>query len=182
MAFTAYLFVQSEKGVIKGYTNENEKTSDGKTVKEMSRVQAFNHSIRIPTHAQTGEAQGPGQHSPLSVTIDVDCSMAELYKALTLNSRIQEVKVYFFRAGAGTRASGKTNERFNNWMTVTLNGARVVGLELRKHHSMEGQNLPDLLDVTFTYYKIKWEDHNDAKEAEYAWMDKAGDGSGGVIA
>ncbi len=174
MAFTAYMFVEAEKGVIKGYTNENDKTADGKTVKEMSRIQAFNHSIRIDTHSQTGEAQGPGKHSPVSVTIDVDCAAAELYKALTLNSRIKEAKFYFCRAGAGPRAAGKPNERFHNWFTVTISDARVVGLELRKHQSMEGQNLPDLLDVTFTYYKIKWEDHDDKKEAEYEWANKAG--------
>ena len=174
MPFTAYAYFKAEKGIIKGFTGEEDKTNDGKSLKQLSRVQAFNHSIRIDTHQQTGESQGPGRHSPLQLTIEVDCSAAELYKALAENHRFDEVKVYFFRSGAGERAGGKPNELFHNWFTVTLNDARLVGLELRKSLALEGQNLPDLLDVSFTYYKIRWEDHDDSKDAEYQWKKKAG--------
>jgi type VI secretion system secreted protein Hcp len=169
MPFVAYMYVKSEKGVIKGFTGEEDKAADGKTFGDMSRVQSCNHSIRIPTHQQTGEAQGQGQHSPLMVTIELDRSVAELYKALTLNYRIDEVKVYFTRAGTGMRAGGKPTETMHNWFTVTIEDARLVGLDLRKSFAMEGSNVPDLLDVTFTYRKIKWEDHDDKKEAEYDW-------------
>ena len=171
--YTAYLYVKSEKGEIKGFSNEDEPTKDGKNIKEMSRVQAFNHSIRIPTHAQTGETQGPGQHTPVMVTIDLDRAVAELYKALTLNQRIDEAKVYFFRSGAGPRAN-KTDEQFHNWFTVTIKDARIVGLELRKALAMGDANLPDLLDVVFSYYEIRWEDHDENKEASYAWKSKSG--------
>jgi type VI protein secretion system component Hcp len=93
---------------------------------------------------------------------------------MTLNSRILEAKFYFFRSGAGERAGGKPDELFHNWFTVTISDARIVGLTLRKSFAMEGSNVPDLLEVTFSYYKIKWEDHDDKKEAEYEWRKKGG--------
>jgi type VI secretion system Hcp family effector len=174
MAFTAYLFVKPEKGNIKGFTGEEDKTTDGKSCKDLSRVQGYQHKVFIPTHQQTGEAQGPGEHTPLLVTIEVDRAAAALYKALTLNQIITEAKVYFFRAGAGERAGGTPDELFHNWFTVTITDARVVGVELKKTMVMEGQNVPDLIQLTFTYRKIKWEDHDDKQEAEYDWKKKAG--------
>ena len=172
MAFTAYLYVKAEKGEIKGFSNEDEKTFDGKNIKEMSRVQAFNHSIRVDTHRQTGESQN-SQHTPVMVTLDLDRSVSELYKALTTNQRIVEAKIYFFRAGAGPR-SKTTDEQFHNWFTVTVKDARIVGLELRKSLALGDANLPDLIDVTFSYYEICWEDHDENKEASYAWKSKSG--------
>lgn len=174
MPFNAYLYIKAERGELKGFTGEDEKCSDGKSVKEMSRVQAVNHSIRIATQQQTGESQGTSSHSPLMVTVELDRSVAELYKNMSENGRLLEVKLYFFRSGAGPRAAGKPNELFHNWFTVTLNDARIVGMDLRKAFAMEGVNVPDLMDVTFTYYKIKWEDHDDKKDAEYAWNQKTG--------
>jgi type VI secretion system secreted protein Hcp len=173
MPFNAYLYVKAEKGEVKGFTGENEKTADGKTVKDMSRVQAVNHSIRVPTQAQTGEPTGVSQHSPLMVTVEMDRSVAELYKAMSTNARLSEVKLYFFRSGAGVRGGGKTNELFHNWLSITLEDARIVGMDLRKSFTMEGSSIPDLIDISFSYYKIKWEDHDDKKEAEYSWDAKS---------
>jgi type VI secretion system secreted protein Hcp len=174
MAFTAYLFVEAEKGVIEGFTGEKDKTRDGKSLEYLSRVQSFHHGVRIPTQPQTGEPSGPGQHTPLQITVELDKSVAELYQALTLNQRIKQAKVYFFRSGAGQRAGGSPDELFNNWFTVTIENAWVVGMELRKAMAMGGDNTPDLLDLTFTYSRIRWQDHDDDKEAEYEWAKKAG--------
>jgi len=175
MSFTAYARFEGESGVIKGFTGEEEKSSDGKSIKDMSRVQSYCLDITIPTHQQTGEAQGPGKVSPLEITIDCDCSIPELYRSMTLNKRLKEVKVYFFRSGAGERASGKPNELFHNWYTVSIQDCRIVRMEQTKPMVLDPErNLPDLMKVAFSFYKIKWEDHDDKKETEWEWKKKAG--------
>jgi len=176
MAFTAYMFVKTEKGVIKGYSGEEDKTNDGKSLSNLSRVQAFEHGIAIPPHPQTGEPQDTPQHQPVVVDFEPDCAVAELYKAMAENQRVDEVKVYFFRSGTGERAGGKPDQLFHNWFTITLTDARIVGMELKKASGGEdaASVFAFMQRITFRYRKIEWEDHDDSKTAEYDWKRKAG--------
>ena len=176
MPFTAYLYVKTEKGEIKGFTSEEDKTFDGKSLANLSRVQEIQHAVRIDAHPQTGEPQGTAKHKPLKVVIEPDCSVAELYKAMAENQRVDEVKVYFFRSGSGARASGKPDQLFHNWFTITLTDARIVGMELKKASGGEdaASVFAFMQRITFRYRKIEWEDHDDSKTAEYDWKRKAG--------
>ena len=174
MAFVAYMYIEDhdQKKQFKGFTGEEDKTFDGTSVKELSRVQVVDHGIRIPTDIQTGEATGGMNHEPFRVTINMDRVVPHLYKCMTRNVRVN-VRIHFFRSGQGVRASGKSDPLFSNWYTVKLEDARIVEMKTRKTLAMEADsNIPDFLDIGFSYYKIIWQDHESKVESEWSWAQK----------
>ena len=169
MAFLAYMYVEGESGSqIEGWSGEEDRTNDGKSVENLVRVQAFDHSVDIPTDLQTGEATGVAQHRPVRLTCNMDQSCPELYDALTNQARMK-IMIYFFRAGGGAKS---TASDFHNWFTITLTDARITSLGVRKAMALEGGDMPDLIDVTFRYRMIGWEDHNSKKVVEFDWKKK----------
>jgi len=174
MADVAYLYVEDNDSgkQLEGWTGEEDQTFDGKQVKNFCRVQACDHSVSIPTHAQTGAAIGQAMHGAYNVTVDLDKFAPMAYQYLSQAKRVN-VKIHFFRMGQSATASGQSDPKFSNWFTVTLTDARIVGLHLHKAMAMGGGNVPDMLDVQFRYYKIRWEEHEDKVEAEYEWKKKS---------
>ena len=174
MADVAYLYVEdkdSGKHLV-GYTGELDETFSGDSVKEFCRVQACDHSVSIPTDAQTGAAVGQAMHGAFNVTINLDKFSPVAYQYLSQAKRVN-VRIHFFRMGQAETASGASDPKFSNWFTVLLTDARIVGLHLHKAMAMGGGNVPDMLDVQFRYYKIQWQEHEDKVEAEYEWKKKS---------
>lgn len=172
MADVAYMYIKDLKAnkVFKGWTGENKKVHSSygsESVKEMSRVQSIQHSITVDSHAQTGATTGAARHTPFVVTIDMDRILPELYRSQSLGAKL-EVRVHFWSMGRPDVASGKTDPKPHNGFTVHLDDARVVGMSLHKPMALSG-GMPDLVDISFTYRKITWKDHDDKIEAYYDW-------------
>jgi type VI secretion system Hcp family effector len=173
MAYNAYLYAKSEKGVIKGFTNQEDKTADGKSVKELCKCVGMTHQIHVPINeaTHTSDTVGNPMHFPLQVYLEPDCALPTFMRAFHFAERLEEVKLYFFRAGTGLRKSGKPDEKYHNWFTITLKDARLVTVDTQKAPGKSGNSSGALDEVVlgFTYRQIQWEDHDDKKSAEDNW-------------
>jgi type VI secretion system secreted protein Hcp len=169
-----YLEYHKDGKAIKGFTGEKDTTFDGKPCMDLTRVQAFNHALDVETDPQTGEPTATVMHRPVMLTINFDRAVPELYEAFTKSLRLN-AKLYFFRSGHTIRSGGHSDAKYHNFFSITLDDVRVTSIHLRKSLVLsEGQAQPDLVDVTFRYYEIRWEDHEDDKEAHSSWAHKAG--------
>lgn len=169
MAFHGYVhFEDADKGSqIKGTSEKKETCNDGKTTEAMCLVQSAQHILRMPYNEQNGRPTAEAVHFPYQLTINMDRATPELYKHM-VEKRPLNVTIYFF-------GSSPENPETHNWFTISMTDARIVELHLRKSMNIGGnKDLPDLVDLGFTYYHIKWEDHDDSQEAEDSWGEAGG--------
>ena len=172
MPFHAYMFLEHrEKGSqIKGNSEKKEKTKDGKTTDTMCLVQAVNHGVRLPYNEQTGTAASEVVHRPYNITVNMDRALPEMYKSMVEKWPLN-VNIYFF-------GSTPSDELTHNWFTTKMTDCRVVDINLRKAMVMGGADIPDLVDFSFTYYHITWQDLDDKVEAEDSWAEAGGTTAG----
>ncbi len=175
MSFVAYLKIENEDGThYEGFTGEKDQTNDGQSVEKMSRIQEIDHLITVPKDQHTGEITGSSHHDGYEVTINVDKSLCMLYKAMVEGHRLN-IKAYFFRLGKGETGGGMPDSKFHNWFTVQMEDCRIIKIQFKKATAMERDtNIPDLVALKFSYYKIIWTDHDDGQECQYEWRNKAG--------
>ena len=113
-------------------------------------VEAFNHSIIIPTDPQSGQPTGQRVHCPLNFTKVYDKCSSLLYTALTTGERLTKVVVKWYR----TTPEGVQEHYF----THELEDAVIVNITARMPNCQDpGQaHFTHLEDVAMTYRKITW--------------------------
>jgi len=113
-------------------------------------VEAFKHTVMVPTDPQSGQPTGQRVHRPLTVTKVYDKSSPLLYQALTSGERLGKVVVKWYR----TTMEGQQEHYFSH----ELEDAVIVDITAHMPNCQDpGQtHFTHLEDVTFTYRKITW--------------------------
>jgi type VI secretion system secreted protein Hcp len=113
-------------------------------------VEAFSHTVMVPTDPQSGQPTGQRVHRPLTITKVYDKSSPLLYQALTSGERLTKVEIKWYR----TTMEGQQEHYFSH----ELEDAVIVDITARMPNCQDpGQShFTHLEDVTFTYRKITW--------------------------
>lgn len=144
MAIPAYMWIKDDGGAdIKGSVTVSEREGSVEVV-------AFNHSVSIPTDANTGKLTGTRVHMPILFTKETDASTTYLYKAVTSGQTLKSIEIKWYRIDD----AGKEKEYFN----TKLENVKVVGVTPKmldiKNPVFEKHN--HLEDVELRYEKITW--------------------------
>ena len=163
MGFHAFAQVthREKNKVIKGYSKKEDSThteEKGLSTYNMSLVRsaAFNASLSVKDDGIT--PIGEPRMGRYIISCDMDCAYPEYLLALTEKHPL-DVKVFWF-------GSTEKNEDSHNWMTVTLENARIVELSKRK---AGGGDMPDMIDLAFTYFYFHLRDHDDAFDVDWSF-------------
>jgi type VI secretion system secreted protein Hcp len=113
-------------------------------------VEAFNHTVSVPTDTQSGQPTGQRVHQPLTITKVFDKSSPLLYTALTTGERLPTCEIKWYR----TSAAGKQEHYF----TIKLEDAIITNITARMPNCQDPEqaHFTHLEDVSFTYRKISW--------------------------
>jgi type VI secretion system secreted protein Hcp len=113
-------------------------------------VQAFNHTVTVPTDVQSGQPTGQRMHQPLTITKVFDKSSPLLYVALSTGERLTKCLLKFYR----TSTSGTQEHYF----TVQLEDAIITNIDAYMPNCQDpnSAHFTHLEDVSFTYRQITW--------------------------
>lgn len=122
------------------------------------------HEVISPRDSASGLAVGKRVHKPLIVTKENDRSTPQLYQCLVTNEQITIVEIRFF--------TSKPTGIETNYFTITLTDATVSAMKFQKRPTFlpENQRLPELLEISFTYRRIEWNDKLDGITSGDNWM------------
>lgn len=173
MSQYGYLWIKSRKdGVIEGYTGEKEPLIGGKGTEKMSRIVACDHSMHVQTNPESGETRGMMQNGTFNLQVDIDQAIALLYKNF-IEGTPCEVEIYLMQIGKRATAGGEGSGNYENYCKVVLKDARLARVTLTKPPVYTGNDMSDLLDISFSYGEFQIE-HKDGKSAEWKFTQKAG--------
>lgn len=105
-------------------------------------VEAYEHTIEIPTDQLTARATGRREHAPFRVTKRVDRSTPLLYRAMTASETIPSVRI---RVPTSPGRGGEP-------VMITLSNARIVGI---RSTSAPNENVAHE-QISFVYERIQW--------------------------
>ena len=113
-------------------------------------VQAFNHTVTVPTDPQSGQPTGQRVHAPLTITKVFDKSSPLLYNALTTGETLPTCEIKWYR----TSAAGKQEHYF----TIKLEDAIITNITAHMPNCQDPQqaHFTHLEDVSFNYRKVTW--------------------------
>jgi type VI secretion system secreted protein Hcp len=113
-------------------------------------VEAFQHTVKVPTDVQSGQPTGQRMHMSLIITKVFDKSSPLLYAALTTGERLTKCTIKWYR----TSTSGTQEHYF----TTELEDAIIVDITARMPNCQDPNlaHFTHLEDVSFTYRKITW--------------------------
>ena len=113
-------------------------------------VEAFKHTVMVPTDPQSGQPTGQRVHRPLTITKVYDKSSPLLYQALTSGERLPKVVIKWYR----TTLEGQLEHYFSH----ELEDAVIVDITAKMPNCQDPSqaHFTHLEDVTFTYRKITW--------------------------
>ena len=140
---TGYLKIKGAKqGEIKGSVSR-------KGVEGTTEVISMSHEVTSEQDAKAGP--GPTRpvrrlHKPIRLRFYYDFSLPPLYQALATNEALSEVE--YAVHPSGDKSSGSPI------FTVRLTDARVS--QIRIMRMGEGDDARDVVEVSFTYAKIRW--------------------------
>ncbi|RJP44573.1 MAG: Hcp family type VI secretion system effector [Desulfobacteraceae bacterium] len=113
-------------------------------------VQAFDHTVTVPTDPQSGQPTGQRVHRPLTITKVFDKSSPLLYAALTTGERLTTCEIKWYR----TSTSGTPEHYF----TIALEDAIITNIRARMPNCQDPgmASFTHLEDVSFSYRRITW--------------------------
>jgi type VI secretion system secreted protein Hcp len=113
-------------------------------------VEAFDHTVTVPTDIQSGQPTGQRVHKPLVITKVFDKCSPLLYKALSTGELLTTVEIKWYR----TSKQGTLEHYF----TTKLEDAIITNINARMPNCQDPAkaNFTHLEDVNFTYRKITW--------------------------
>lgn len=113
-------------------------------------VEAFNHTVTVPTDPQSGQPTGQRVHKPITITKVFDKSSPLLYNALTTGEKLPKVMLKWYR----TSAAGLQEHYF----TIELEDAIIVNINAHMPNCQDPNvaHFTHLEDVSFSYRKIIW--------------------------
>ncbi len=113
-------------------------------------VQAFDHTITVPTDPQSGQPTGQRVHKPLSITKVFDKSSPLLFTALSSGERLSKCELNWYR----TNAMGKQE----NYYRIILEDAIITNIHSFMPNCQDPAmaHFTHLEEVSFSYRKITW--------------------------
>ena len=113
-------------------------------------VQAFDHTVTVPTDVQSGQPTGQRMHKPMTITKVFDKSSPQLYVALSTGERLTKCLLKFYR----TSTSGTQEHYF----TIELADAIVTNINAYMPNCQDPSqaHFTHLENVSFTYRQITW--------------------------
>ena len=113
-------------------------------------VQAFDHTVTVPTDVQSGQPTGQRMHKPMTITKVFDKSSPQLYVALSTGERLTKCLLKFYR----TSTSGTQEHYF----TIELADAIVTNIKAYMPNCQDPSqaHFTHLENVSFTYRQITW--------------------------
>jgi type VI secretion system secreted protein Hcp len=126
-------------------------------------VEAFSHTVTVPTDPQSGQPTGQRVHQPLTITKVFDKSSPMLYKALTTGERLPTCVIKWYR----TSNTGIQEHYF----TIKLEDAIITNITGRMPNCQDPNqaHFTQLEDVSFSYRKITWTHEIAATSGEDDW-------------
>jgi len=126
-------------------------------------VQAFNHTVGVPTDPQSGQPTGQRVHKPLTITKVFDKSSPLLYTALTSGEILSKCEIKWYRTSMdGTQ---------EHYFTIIMEDAIIIDITARMPNCQDpGQtHFTHLEDVSFSYRKIAWTHEVASTSGEDDW-------------
>lgn len=158
MGLNAYLTIEGEvQGKVEGSV-----TLSGR--EGAIEVHAVDHGVESPRDAATGLPAGKRQHKPLNVIKDVDKSSPLLWRMLSTNEKITELRLDFWRPSRSGREF--------QYYTIELINASIAGIhtEMLDNRIDDNTRLPERESVAFVYQKIIWTWQDGGVTAEDNWL------------
>ncbi len=126
-------------------------------------VQAFDHTVTVPTDPQSGQPTGQRVHKPLTITKVFDKSSPLLYAALTTGERLTACEIKWYR----TSVSGQPEHYF----TIALEDAIITNINARMPNCQDPgmSSFTHLEDVSFSYRMITWTHEVGGTEGSDDW-------------
>jgi type VI secretion system secreted protein Hcp len=113
-------------------------------------VEAFNHTVQVPTDPQSGQPTGQRVHGPLTITKVFDKSSPLLFTALCAGEKLTKCLIKWYR----TSADGQQE----HYYTIELEDAIITGINgyMPNCQDPAKAHFTHLEDVSFSYRKITW--------------------------
>ena len=113
-------------------------------------IEAFDHTVTVPTDPQSGQPTGQRVHKPLTITKVFDKSSPLLYTALTTGEKLNTCEIKWYR----TSISGTQEHYF----TIALEDAIITNIVAHMPNCQDPSqaHFTHLEDVSFNYRKITW--------------------------
>ena len=126
-------------------------------------VEAFSHTVTVPTDPQSGQPTGQRVHKPLTITKVFDKSSPMLYKALSSGERLPKCEIKWWR----TSSEGVQEHYF----TTKLEDAIITNISARMPNCQDPSqaHFTHLEDVSFSYRKITWTHEIGSTTGEDDW-------------
>jgi len=126
-------------------------------------VEAFDHTVTVPTDPQSGQPTGQRVHKPMVITKVFDKASPLLYEALTRGEMMTKIEIKWFR----TSQDGRQEHYF----TTLLEDAIVTNINARMPNCQDpGQaHFTHLEDISFSYRKITWTHEVSGTEGSDDW-------------
>lgn len=149
-ALNAYLYLKGQKsGQIKGSVTQ-------KGREDSIMVIAYEHELKSPVDAKSGQATGRRQHGVFKITKEIDKSTPQLLSAWVNGETLTEFTLRFWtpRVGGAIGGGGTEYQHF----TVKLTNARIVGVRsyMQNNKNPDLQRYAEAEEITFAYQKIEW--------------------------
>jgi type VI secretion system secreted protein Hcp len=126
-------------------------------------VEAFSHTVTVPTDPQSGQPTGQRVHKPLTITKVFDKSSPMLYTALASGERLPKCEIKWWR----TSSSGTQEHYF----TIKLEDAIITNISARMPNCQDPSqaHFTHSEDVSFSYRKITWTHEVGSTSGEDDW-------------
>jgi len=127
-------------------------------------VEAFKHTVTIPTDPQSGMTTGERVHRPVIVTKVFDKSSPMLYNALCTNELV-DVEIKWFRP---TQDAG-----IEHYFTTKLEQAKIIDITAYMPNCQDKNlaHFTHLEDISFSYAKITWRHEKASTEGTDSWRE-----------
>jgi type VI secretion system secreted protein Hcp len=125
----------------------------------------FDHEVRIPTDADTGELTGTRKHEPLVFSKAFDASSPYLYKACSNGQTLKEMDIVWYKIDE----SGTEREYFRH----KLEDVKITSIKPKMYNTkdLDKERYPHLETVSLRYGKITWTYADGNIEFSDSWLE-----------
>ena len=113
-------------------------------------VQAFDHTVTVPTDPQSGQPAGQRVHKAFKFTVALNKSVPLMYNSLAAGELLPTVTLNWYR----TSTEGKQEHFFSTVLTDAI----IVNIDCKMPHCQDGQSqdYTQLVEVSMAYRQIDW--------------------------
>jgi len=112
-------------------------------------ILSYSHDVTSPRDAASGLPTGKRQHSPITITKEIDKATPLLFKVLANNENLPMVTLDFYKKSATDTTV------WEHYFSVKLTNSNIAS-EGQHPSDPEHAKNPPLESVSFTYQKIEW--------------------------